>query len=184
MTVPSIILIVTALSMGVLEISLSTGKTLSRIRFNQSVKVALALIILHIPVLIVGWYSGEKLEDLLTRYESWIALAILALLGLKMIIESLVRKNKLRSVSLIVLLGMILAALFDALIIGISLALLNLNILTVAMISGVVLFFATTLGILRGRSLIGKRLYYIKAWGGVMLFLLGIINLIGFGPDF
>ncbi|QGY42768.1 hypothetical protein GM418_03600 [Maribellus comscasis] len=181
MTIPTITLIITALSMGALEISLSTGKTLNRIRFNQSVKVALGLIVLHIPVLIVGWYSGEKLEDLLTRYESWIALAILALLGLKMIVESFVQKNKLNSIPLTVLLSMILAALFDALVIGISLALLNLNILAVALISGIVLFFATMLGILRGKSLIGKRIYYIKAWGGVMLFLLGIINLIGVG---
>ncbi len=182
MDIPAIILIAISLSMGAYEISLSTGKTLSRIKFGQAVKVAFFLIALHIPVLLAGWYSGEKLDILIKQYEHWIALGILTLLGLKMILESFMKrkssKSDFNSVTITLLLGMLLAALFDALIIGISFALLNFDILPILLITGITFFFISVLGIFRGKYLKRAIYYNIKSIGGVLLILAGVVSVI------
>ena len=182
MDISAIILIVGSLSLGVLEISLSTGKTINHVNLKLAVKVAFLIVILHIPMLLIGWFSGEKLDVLITHYEHWIALGILILLGIKMIVESFVkrssRKHKFSSITITMLLGMILTALFDALVMGISFALLNVNILFIIILAGVVLFSASILGIFSGRIIFKKSAIYIRTVGGLMLLLTVITALI------
>jgi len=179
MDLTTIVLIATSLSFGIFEISHSTGKTLSGIRFWQAVKVATVIVVLHIPILLAGWASGEKLDGLVHRYERWIALAILILLGMKMIIESL-RKGagkyqNLNSLTITLLLGMALAALFDALIIGISLAFLNIKMALPLLMITTITFFVSMAGIFRGKTAKHILIYKMKIPGGLVLIAAGII---------
>lgn len=168
----TLILIAVSISFGIFEISMSAGKTLSRIRFWQAAKVAFILVLLQIPVLLIGWFSGEKFDDLIHSYDHWIPLALFGALGLKMVFESLRHYNnrqKIRSLTINMLPGIILAILFDALIIGISFAFFDHRLLLILLTIGVLTFLAALAGIFFGKKSRFILSYNTKIWGGFLL---------------
>lgn len=172
MNIFTLILIAVSISFGIFEISMSAGKTLSRIRFWQATKVAFILVLLQIPVLLIGWFSGEKFEDLIHSYDHWIPLALFGALGLKMVFESLRNYNnrkKIKSLTINMLPGIILAILFDALLIGISFAFFDHRLLLILLTIGALTFLAALTGIFWGKK---SRFAFIcpaKIWGGFLL---------------
>ena len=167
-----ILLMILGLSLGIFENSLVTGKTLSKINFMQALKVAFILILIQIPVLIAGWFSGEKFEAIVQNYDRWIPLSLLAAIGIKMIFESFKlnsKLQKLKSLTINLLLGIVLAILIDSLLIGMSFAFFNYDLLLILLISTVVSFFAALLGLVLGKKMNKKFQSQIKIIGGFIL---------------
>jgi putative Mn2+ efflux pump MntP len=151
---------------------MSAGKTLSRIRFWQAAKIAFILVLLQIPVLLIGWLSGEKFEDLIHSYDHWIPLALFGALGLKMLFESLRHFNnrkKMNSLTINMLPGIILAILFDALLIGISFAFFDHRLVLIMLAIGVLTFLIVLAGIFWGKKSQFHLNYHTKIWGGFLL---------------
>lgn len=172
MNILTLILIAVSISFGIFEISMSAGKTLSRIRFWQAVKVAFILVLLQIPVLLIGWFSGEKFEVLIQSYDHWIPLALFGALGIKMVFESLTHFNnrkKIKSLTINMLPGIILAILFDALLIGISFAFFDHRLFLILFSIGILTFLATLAGIFWGKKPRFALSYHTKIWGGFLL---------------
>lgn len=172
MNIFTLILIADSISFGIFEISMSAGKTLTRIRFWQATKVAFILVLLQVPVLLIGWFSGEKFEDLIHRYDHWIPLALFGALGIKMVFESLRNYNnwkKIKSLTINMLPGIILALLFDALLIGISFAFFEHRLLLILLTIGVLTFLAALTGIFWGKKSQFVLSYPAKIWGGFLL---------------
>lgn len=167
-----ILLMILGLSLGIFENSLVTGKALSKINFMQALKVAFILILIQIPVLIAGWFSGEKFEAIVQNYDRWIPLSLLAAIGIKMIFESFKlnsKLQKLKSLTINLLLGIVLAILIDTLLIGMSFAFFNYDLLLILLISTVVSFFAALLGLVLGKKMNKKFQSQIKIIGGFIL---------------
>ncbi|SHE97750.1 Putative Mn2+ efflux pump MntP [Mariniphaga anaerophila] len=172
MSILTLILIAIAISLGILEISMSAGKALSRIRFWQAVKIAFILVLLQTPVFLIGWVSGNKFEDLIHSYDRWVPLALLSALGIKMIFESLRHfnnKGKIRSLSVTMLPGVFLAILIDALLVGISFAFFSQKLLLTLLVVGLLTFLATIAGILWGKAPQSKLSFHTKILGGFLL---------------
>jgi putative Mn2+ efflux pump MntP len=151
---------------------MSAGKTLSRIRFWQAAKIAFILVLLQIPVLLIGWFSGEKFEDLIHSYDHWIPLALFGALGLKMLFESLRHFNnrkKMNSLTINMLPGIILAILFDALLIGISFPFFDHHLVLILLTIGVLTFLTVLAGIFWGKKSQFQLNYHTKIWGGFLL---------------
>jgi putative Mn2+ efflux pump MntP len=70
---------------------------------------------------------------------------------------------------------MALAALFDALIIGISLAFLNIKMALPLLMITTITFFVSMAGILRGKTAKHILIYKMKIPGGLVLIAAGII---------
>lgn len=179
----SIFLIAFGLSMDSFAVSVSSGLVLPEIKFRKAVIIAFSLAFFQGLMPFVGWMLGLRLVDYLRPVDHWVAFILLSFLAAKMIIESL-KKEEYRTnfnpLKPAVLLTMSIATSIDALIVGMSLAFIDLNdsmfwlaILMPVIIIGSVTFIMSMLGILFGKKVgerFGKKMEMI---GGIVLFLIG-----------
>lgn len=130
---------------------------------------------------LAGWFLGKSIESFVVNFDHWIAFILLCIIGFKMIIESFKKDNKelkgnpSKGWNLILY---SLATSIDALAIGFSLALLEVNIIYAACVIGIVTATVSLTGIYIGSKLglyWGKRMELL---GGVILLTIGLKILI------
>jgi manganese efflux pump family protein len=126
---------------------------------------------------IIGWFAGTTIERAIATYDHWIALALLAFVGIRMIRSGVNPEKESRGEdpsrgwSLVML---SIAVSIDALAIGLSLGLIGVTIWYPAVVIGVVTGLLSWLGIRLGNKLgekLGKRM---EIAGGIILVLIGI----------
>lgn len=177
MGILAIILIAIGLSLDSFAVSVCTGLLVNRIRFWQATKIALTLALFQSAMPLLGWLIGIQLEDLVKDYDHWIAFGLLLLIGARMIYESLKPEEERKDFNpfkLTVLIGMALSTSIDALIVGITLAFIEINIYLAVIIIGIVTYVAAMLGMLFGKKAgkwFGKK---IEIVGGLILIALGV----------
>ena len=153
------------------------------ITFIKATRVAFIFAFFQALMPVIGWLAGTSVNDLVASYDHWIAFFLLGLLGCKMIYESLKNKevvNSMNPLNIRVNVSMAVATSIDALIVGISFALLSSRekIIYMILIIGAVTFIVSMLGMLFGKkvgSILGRRMEII---GGLILFALGLRILI------
>ncbi len=128
-----------------------------------------------IPV--VGWLLGNSIQSFIEMFDHWIAFAILAIIGMKMIWQSFHTDSDSRTIDIrktSVLLGLSLATSIDALITGIGFGFIRVNIVNAVALIAVVTFSVTIIG-----ARLGHRSRLIPArWaefaGGLILIAIGM----------
>lgn len=127
----------------------------------------------------IGWALGTGVSQYIERYDHWVAFALLAYIGGKMIIESFSKKQDER-VDLLNTKQLVIASIatsIDALAVGISLAMVGLaigRILYSVLIIAIVTALAAEIG-LRGGAKLGKVLgKKADLIGGIILFAIGV----------
>ncbi|HLN53625.1 MAG TPA: manganese efflux pump MntP family protein [Lentimicrobium sp.] len=177
----SIFLIAFGLSMDSFAVSVSSGIILPAIRFNKAIIIAFSLAFFQGLMPFAGWLMGLTLQEYIKPVDHWVAFVLLALLGIKMIIESR-KKEEDRSdfnpLKPSVLLTMSVATSIDALVVGVSLSFIAMTDtflwITPVLVIGSVTFIMSMLGILFGKNLgnqFGKKMEML---GGIVLFLIGV----------
>jgi putative Mn2+ efflux pump MntP len=146
-----------------------TGRRVFRLCFHFGLFQGL------MPVL--GWSAGTVVRSRLASIDHWIAFALLACVGGKMLLESrrserpeIPPSDVTRGLALVVL---SVATSIDALAVGLSLAMLGTPILVPAVVIAVVTAALSALGMLAGRrlgTLWGRR---VEALGGLILIGIG-----------
>jgi putative Mn2+ efflux pump MntP len=177
MNIITILLIAVGLSFDTFAVSVSSGLTIRHIRFLQAVKIAFTLAVFQSLMPLIGWFLGNQVSGYIANYDHWVAFGLLSVLGLKMAYESL-KKDKENSnfnpLNLLVLLGMAVATSIDALVIGVSFALVEINIYWSILVIGVVTFLVSMVGMLFGKKVGGKLGKQMEIIGGLILIGIGI----------
>ena len=88
MDIITILLIAIGLSFDTFAVSVSTGLIIKHIKFWQAIKVAFVLGFLQAVMPLFGWFAGNQISSLIGNFDHWIAFILLAIFGIKMIIES------------------------------------------------------------------------------------------------
>lgn len=143
----------------------------------QAGRVAIILAFFQGGLTVAGYFLGTLFSEAFKSIDHWIALGLLAFLGVKMIIEgsgkSDVEKGKDFS-STLVLLTIAVGTSIDAFAVGISFALLDVLIWKAGILIGVVTFLASMTAIRIGKSA-GERLgNKVEIIGGLILIAIGI----------
>lgn len=130
---------------------------------------------------VIGWYGGTHLQKILAPIDHWIALILLALIGGHMIYQTMVDHSdspRINPFSFKILTGLAIATSIDALVVGVTLALVQTPILLpVITIGSVTVIFSMT-GVYLGRQT-GRRFgSRFEILGGVILIGLGVKILI------
>ena len=172
------------LSFDSFAVSISSGLMLPRISFIKACIIAFSLAFFQAMMPMIGWLAGLTIRNQLAHLDHWIAFGLLALLGLKMIYESLKpeeHRNSFNPLKPAVLITMSLATSIDALIVGVSFAFLEtpdtplwMAILLPVLIIGSVTYIMSMLGILFGKKAgdkLGKRMEML---GGLILIGIGV----------
>jgi putative Mn2+ efflux pump MntP len=130
---------------------------------------------------VVGWYAGSHFARWIARWDHWVALALLSLVGFRMIRSGLSRESASypvdpsRGWTLVVL---SVATSIDALAVGLGLAMLRVAIWYPSIVIGVVTATLSVIGLFVGHRLgerFGKRMEIL---GGVILIGIGVRILI------
>ncbi|MBW6491475.1 MAG: manganese efflux pump MntP family protein [Lentimicrobium sp.] len=184
MEVFTLLLLALGLSFDSFAVSVSSGLMMPGIRFFKACIIAFSLAFFQAFMPLVGWLAGLSVRDALYQMDHWIAFGLLALLGFKMIYESLKpeeHRNSFNPLKPVILITMSLATSIDALIVGITFAFIAtpdtplwLAILLPVLIIGSVTFVMSMLGILFGKKAgakLGKRMEML---GGLILIGIGL----------
>jgi len=175
------LLIGIGLSFDSFAVSVSCGLMRQEIRFIQAALIAFSLAFFQAGFPVIGWLLGSTLNDLIAYWDHWIAFLLLALVGVKMMTESKKPDGSLQKFNpfkITVVLGLSVATSIDALIVGFSFGLLDLQIWLAVITIGAVTFIASMLGMLFGKYVPAKRSRQSLILGGIILTTIGIKILI------
>ncbi len=159
MNILEILFIAVALAMDAFAVSVAAGTSglLDNARAKFRLSFHLGLFQFFMPI--IGWYAGIHIAPLVSAVDHWVASGLLLFVGIRMITGALdddgekVKKDPTRGYTLVLL---AVATSIDALAIGFSLAMVNVDIWYPSVIIGVITSGMSLAGIKLGRFL-GKR---------------------------
>lgn len=171
------LLIGIGLSFDSFAVSVSCGLMKPEIRFRQATVIAGSLAFFQGMFPVIGWLIGTSLKNLIASVDHWIAFILLAIIGIKMIVEGVRARGVLSDFDpfkMSVLIGLSVATSIDALVVGVSFGFLEMPIFFAVEVIAVVTFVASMLGMLFGKSIPAKRSRQSLVVGGVILILIGL----------
>lgn len=182
MTGLEIWLLAIGLAMDCLAVSIASGIILKRIQWRPMLVMAFFFGLFQAIMPLLGWLGASTFSHLIEPVDHWIAFAILAFLGGRMIKESFKEEDccqRFNPASLKVVITMAIATSIDALAIGVSFAFLGIkscsSILYPVGIIGFVSFLMSLIGLIFGIRFgcgIARKLR-AELWGGIILILIG-----------
>lgn len=174
----SILLIALGLAADCFTVAISGSIAMRTFSFLQVFRTSLAFGIFQGLMPVLGWLAGRSVVELIEGYDHWVAFVLLALVGSRMVWESLHSRDGRRQNTDIskgwLLLTLSVATSIDALAVGLSFAFMEISIAVASLTIAVVAFVATTIGFLLGRkagNLMGRR---AEAIGGMILIAIGV----------
>lgn len=182
MTGLEIWLLAIGLAMDCFAVSIASGIILKRVRMRPMLIMALAFGFFQALMPLLGWIGASFFSHLIENIDHWIAFAILAFLGGRMVLESFKDedcRHEFDPTSLKVVSALAVATSIDALAVGVSFAFLGVrsfsSILPSIGIIGFVSFALSFVGLMFGiRFGCGiTRKLRAELWGGVILIIIG-----------
>jgi putative Mn2+ efflux pump MntP len=182
MNILVIVLLGIGLAMDTFAVAIGTSIALKKVSFRQIFRMAFHFSLFHVIMPLLGWYAGTTIHRWISIWDHWVAFVLLAFIGGKAIYNALHEKNETekvfdptRGMSLVIL---AVATSIDAFGVGMSFAMLNMNILFPALIIASVVAVFTVTGMLLGSKLgnvFGKR---VEILGGLILIAIDLKILI------
>ena len=173
-----VLLLAIGLSMDSLAVSVTSGAVLrDRCSAGSVVKIASTLGLFQAGMTVIGYTMGLGFERYIRAFDHWVAFALLAYLGGKMIYESTREKeeeSRFDPLRFRTLCGLGIATSIDALAVGISLAILKSPLLWQAVIIGVVTFLMSASGVYFGNRFGRKINLKLDLIGGLILIGIGV----------
>jgi putative Mn2+ efflux pump MntP len=173
----SVLFIAFSLSADCFAVCISAGATNQTFNVGRLLKVAFAFGLAQFLMTVLGWFAGSFIEHLISPFDHWIAFGLLLFIGVRMIWESFHEKESEKAVDTskgLLLVTLVVATSIDALAVGLSFAIIQIDIWMAGSIIGVVSFAVSLLGFWLGKkasAVIGKR---AELAGGIILILIGL----------
>jgi len=177
MSLWEILVIAVGLSMDAVAVSLAASASNRAQGTRAMFRLSFHFGLFQFLMPIVGWFLGVSVARYIGAVDHWVAFALLALVGSRMIwaavsgAEEELARDPSRGTTLIVL---SLATSIDALAIGLTLAMLGARIWYASLVIGVVTGCLSLLAILLGKRVgraVGMRMEIV---GGVALIAIGV----------
>jgi putative Mn2+ efflux pump MntP len=171
------LLIGVGLAMDCFAVSLAVGAYNSDARLKTALLLASFFGFFQFGMCLLGWGLGTGFATYISSYDHWVAFFLLLIVGIRMIREGLEEEkgeSPLRVLSIVTVTVLAVATSIDALAVGISFAVLELDPFLPAVIIGLVSLVFASFGVFSGTRLeriLGNK---VNILGGVILILIGI----------
>ena len=123
---------------------------------------------------IMGYFLGSAFKTIIESYDHWVAFVLLLLIGLGMIKESREEAKEDSCLTVKSMIPLAVATSIDALAVGVSFGLMNVNIWLAAGLIGVTTFVISTFGFKVGNMFGSRFKSGAEVLGGVILILIGV----------
>lgn len=166
-----------ALSFDSFAVSLGCGFSRQGIRFNEALKVAISLGFFQGMMPVLGWLGGLAVKEYIIQFDHWIAFILLTFLGIRMIKESYscdTDDDISHKLSGREILTMSIGTSIDALVVGVSFAFLEINIIEAAVVIGVITTIISMFGMLIGKKTGNHLGSKVEILGGLILIGIGL----------
>ena len=177
-------LIAVGLSMDAFAVSVCKGLGMRRMNMGQAVVISLFFGVFQALMPLVGWFVGAQFAHFVTSYAHFIAFALLAFVGGKMLWDAFHEDSdedqpgdsKLDIGELFML---AIATSIDALAVGVSFAFLDVAIAPSVTMIGVTTFVLSMAGVFIGHQFGSRWEKPATIAGGIVLILIGFKILLG-----
>ena len=177
----TIAFIAVGLGVDAFAVAIGLGAAHTKKTWSPILRLATSFGVFQFIMPIAGWVAGLTVVNILSDYDHWVAFALLAFVGVKMIREAFGEnkaQEKMDRTKGAPLLFLSIATSIDALAVGFSFSLLKEAIVFPAAIIGLVCFLMTVIGMFFGQTLarlFGKK---VEIFGGLVLIAIGVKILI------
>ncbi|MDD6806952.1 MAG: manganese efflux pump MntP family protein [Oscillospiraceae bacterium] len=172
----SIVLLAVGLAMDAFAVSICKGLAMNKLSIKNAAIIGLWFGGFQALMPAIGYFLGSTFEDKITAIDHWVGFVLLALIGVNMIREALVKDDEetTGTVGIKEMFVLAVATSIDALAVGITFAFVEMNVPLAIILIGVITFAISMLGVKIG-NLFGTK-YKSKAEfaGGVILIFLGL----------
>lgn len=172
----SVLLIALSMSTDAFAAAVAKGAALHRPRLSEALKTGLIFGGIETLTPLIGWALGRAASRYVAAFDHWVAFALLAAIGTKMIWDSFQRDEageKPQSHSVLALAVTAVGTSIDALAVGVTLALVDAPILVTALAIGAATFTMTTIGLMAGHRLGARFGKHAELFGGLALIAIG-----------
>jgi putative Mn2+ efflux pump MntP len=169
-----VLILAIALSMDAFAVSIGLGA--KKGSFHLALKAGLFFGVFQALMPLMGYLGGKEILGWVANYTHWIAFALLAFIGAKMIYEGIQEdaEEEIAEITNKTMLILAIATSMDAMAAGFGLTLLEANPYIACLIIGIITFAFSAAGVLIGKNsgtwLEGKA----EIFGGIVLILMGI----------
>lgn len=173
---PYILFIAVGLAMDSFGASVALGSISNKKSFKQGLISSAMFGGFQAIMPLIGWLIGEMFKSSISGIDHWLAFFLLSGIGLKMAYSDLKnKKNRLeqKKVSFRLITSLAFATSIDALIVGMSITLLNISMLSAVSIIGIVTFLLSMTGIYLGAKCSGIFKNKTGLLGGAILIIIG-----------
>lgn len=178
-----VFLIGVGLSMDAFAVSVCKGLGMKRLDKGQLAVIALFFGVFQAAMPLVGWFLGRQFEEYITAVDHWIAFALLAAIGGKMLWEAFhddggecsecAPSEQSAGLDFKELTMLAVATSIDALAVGITFAFLGVDILSSVLVIGFTTFVLSGIGVVLGHQFGSRFEKPATILGGVVLVLIG-----------
>lgn len=178
MSIVSLVALSFGMSMDAFASAIAKGATQKQASLGKAFQAGLIFGVIEGIAPIVGWLLGNAVNDWLSQMDHWVAFVLLSFLAIRFIRESLSADGvetdgdtNVGGLGLMIITA--IATSIDSLVVGVSLAFLEVNIYLAAFLIGLATTVMATLGLYLGNRLglkFGKIAMFV---GGLVLFGIG-----------
>ena len=175
-----IFLIGVGLSADAFAVSLCKGLKMLKINWRHALVIALFFGGFQALMPLIGFYVGIQFEKLIVSFDHWIAFALLAFIGGRMVAEALKKEDgqsccEDAGLDLKELTVLAVATSIDALAVGVSFAFVDgVNIFKAISIIGATTFVLSAAGVAIGNRFGARFQKKAELAGGIILILIGV----------
>ena len=179
MSLGELLIIAVGVSMDAFAVAVCKGLSIQKLKLRHALIVGLWFGVFQALMPTIGWLLGSAFADLITKVDHWVVFILLAIIGGNMIRESLHKDEDECeecncSLAFGTMLMLALATSIDALAVGVSFALLNVNVLAVVLSIGLCTFLISTIGVKIGNVFGARFKSKAEFLGGAVLVLMGL----------
>lgn len=172
-----VFLIIIALCLDIFAVSISIGSAVESLKLKEKFRIASIFTIFHSLFPLIGWLGGMSISSEIDIYDHWISLILLTIIGGKMVHESF-KEGESRTFNPMktpILIGVAVATSVDALVVGLTLAFMEVNIWITIGLLALSTFIISVFGIKLGNKIIKTvSTKYIDFVGGLILIGIGV----------
>lgn len=177
MNLIELIILSIGLAMDAFSVAICKGLAMKKMNWKHAIIIGLYFGGFQALMPAIGFLLGVGFEDKITSIDHWIAFTLLAIIGGKMILESIKKENDASynsSIGVKVMLILAIATSIDALAVGITFAFLKTNIVLAIILIGIITFAISVLGVKIGNIFGDKYEKKAELVGGVILVFIGL----------
>ncbi|MCL2295773.1 MAG: manganese efflux pump MntP family protein [Methanomassiliicoccaceae archaeon] len=175
----ALILVAIALAMDAFAVAICNGITLKKVKIGHALAFGLMFGGMQAVMPIIGFFLGSLFRGYIEFIDHWVAFALLALIGGKMLLETFRAEEaddkvteQMISLGALFILG--IATSIDALAVGINISLMSWDIWVSALTIGAITFILSFAGVFTGKKLGMRFQKNAGRLGGIILIAIGV----------